>query len=30
MTCFPAPDGRALFCSTYYPREAFLQCKEEV
>ncbi len=30
MTCFPALDSRALFCNTHYPRETFLQCKEEV
>jgi uncharacterized protein len=30
MTCFPTPDGRPFVCSTYYPKEAFLQCKEEV
>ncbi len=30
MTCFPAPDSGPSLCSTYYPQEAFLQCKEEV
>ncbi len=30
MTCFLTPDGRPLFCGTYYPKDAFLQLLSNV